>query len=179
MPIFDNKNFNEWQTLNDTIMGGNSTAKCSPSKDGLCLEGDVVENDGGFISCRSPVIDPPLNLSSFTGIEIKIEAKGRRLKIALSTNDKFTGLTELFSGGLKWISEFKTNPTGITSVRIPFQTLEPSIRAKPVQLPLAFNSSFINQFQLLYSKFGVSGQPNPEFQPGAFKIFLESLSAYK
>ena len=52
----------EWSVLNDTIMGGSSSSACRLTAEGLLLEGNIVEQGGGFVSCRSPRFQPPLNL---------------------------------------------------------------------------------------------------------------------
>ena len=52
--IVDQKNFSEWKPLNDTIMGGSSQASCTTTSKGLLLDGTLIEEDGGFVSCKSP-----------------------------------------------------------------------------------------------------------------------------
>ena len=49
--LFHKNDFNGWETLNDTVMGGSSSAFCEVSDSGLLLKGNIVEKDGGFISC--------------------------------------------------------------------------------------------------------------------------------
>ena len=67
---------------------------------------------------------------------------------------------------------------GLTVFRLPFDSFEPSLRAKPINLPLKFDSSCISQFQILHSKFGRPGKMNPIFMPGTFKILVKSINAY-
>ncbi len=170
--------FLNWLTINDTIMGGSSQATCKNTSTGLCFDGTLIERDGGFVSCLSPILSPPLDLSEFQGIVLDIEGEGRTLKFALSSGDKISTISKIFSGGVKWVREFKTNEFGVTNIRIPFDTLQPTIRAKPVSLPLKFNSGMIIQFQLLCSKFGIAGDFSSDFRPGPFCITLHSISAY-
>ena len=176
--IVGSSEFSSWMTINDTIMGGSSQASCKSIANGLCLEGNVVEKNGGFVSCCSPILKPSLDLSCFEGINIDIEGQGKTLKVAISCSDNLTRFTEYFSGGVRWIANVKTMQTGITRVKIPFDTLEPNIRANPIRFPLSFSPSSINQFQLLYSKFGVSGNLNSDFEEGPFRLTIHSLSAY-
>ena len=75
--VVSSSDFDDWFSLNDTIMGGSSKAVCRASSKGLSLEGVVVEEKGGFVSCKSPIFSPLLNLSSYQGFELKIEGKGR------------------------------------------------------------------------------------------------------
>ena len=61
--LFQKKEFNGWKTLNDTVMGGSSSAFCEISSFGLFLKGTIVEKAGGFVSCRSSIYKPYLNVS--------------------------------------------------------------------------------------------------------------------
>ena len=94
--IFDSKDFSKWVTINDTIMGGSSSAECSVSEDGLLLTGLLVEKGGGFISCRSPYLEEPLNLSKYSGLEIIIDGDGRTFKISISCRNYLFRITNLF-----------------------------------------------------------------------------------
>ncbi len=170
--------FKDWITINDTIMGGSSKATCKSQSLGLYFEGDLIEENGGFVSCRSPLLENPLDLSSFSGIQIEVDGQGRTLKFAVACGDPLTKFSQSFSGGVKWVAEVCTKDSGTTSVRIPFEQFESSIRAKPIALPLKFSSNSIVQFQLLYSKFGIAGKLNSDFRPGPFSIMLRSISAY-
>ena len=84
-------------------MGGRSRAGCRVTPDGLVLEGELVETGGGFVSCRSPRLQPPLDLSPYSALQLDVEGEGRTLKIALGCRDGAMGLTELIPGGLRWV----------------------------------------------------------------------------
>ena len=176
--IASTEEFKNWKTINDTIMGGSSQATCKTEAAGLCLEGNLIEENGGFISCRSPFLTSPLDLSPFSGMQIEVDGKGRTLKFAVTCGDLVTRVSESFSGGVKWVAELATKDIGTTLVKIPFNKFEPSIRAKPILLPTKFASNSIVQFQLLYSKFGIAGRLNSDFIPGPFSILLRSISAF-
>ena len=85
--LFQATDFAEWSSLNDTIMGGRSTAGCRVDADGLVLEGELIEQGGGFVSCRSPRLQPPLDLSPYSALQLDVQAEGRTLKIALGCRD--------------------------------------------------------------------------------------------
>ena len=176
--IISNNNFNNWTCLNDTIMGGLSHANCKANESGLILEGNVVENQGGFVSCRSELLEPPMNLSDFSGLEINIEGQGKALKLAISTNFIFPGIKQFIPRSLKWVSTFQTESMGATIARIPFNELQPNIRARKIPYPLGFDKSAVIRFQLLYSKFGVSGELNKSFLEGDIHILIRSIGAY-
>ena len=76
--------FPGWQSLNDTIMGGRSQGRCTPTADGLLMEAIVEPEGGGFVSCRSPVLDPPRDLSAYGALELQLDGDGRRYKLAVA-----------------------------------------------------------------------------------------------
>jgi len=176
--LFEKDGFRNWNSLNDTIMGGKSVAICENTNSGLLFKGNIVEKGGGFVSCRSSTYRPPLNLSDFDTFEINISGEGRNFKFAVACQDEIFGLTEFIPGGLRWIKSFPTKKFGITIVNIPFNELTPSIRANKVSLPFKFKPSKIKRLQLLHSKFGDGGQLNDNFKPGNIKILLKSISVF-
>jgi hypothetical protein len=174
--------FSGWHTLNDTIMGGRSSGSCQIDGQGLHFDGLLVEEGGGFVSVRSPLFSPPLDLSAYGALQLAVVGGGRRFKLAVACADGVAGLTELIPGGLRWVQEFATEPEGLSQVRIAFEQLAPSVRAKPIQglpmgLPLRFDPSRITRLQLLHSKFGVDGGPNPGFRPGELHLELQAIHA--
>ena len=72
---------NTWGTLDDVIMGGNSMSVISCEKDTssndyfIEFKGDVSLRNGGFCGARTRNANPPLDLSSFTGISIQTKSK--------------------------------------------------------------------------------------------------------
>ena len=173
--LFQGNDFAEWSCLNDTIMGGRSRAGCRVNADGLLLDGELVEQGGGFVSCRSPRLSPPMNLSEVSGLRFELEAEGRTLKIALGCRDGALGLTELIPGGLRWVLDVPTQASGISVIDIPFAALRPMVRAKPVGLPLRFDASGLTRIQVLHSKFGDDGALNPGFRSGPIRLLLRSI----
>ena len=175
--LFQATDFAEWSSLNDTIMGGSSRAGCHVSAEGLLLEGELVEAGGGFVSCRSPRLQPPLDLSPYSALQLDVEGEGRTLKLALGCRDGALGLTDLIPGGLRWVVDVATAKEGVTRITVPFADLRPTVRAKPVGLPLRFDASGITRIQLLHSKFGDAGDLNPGFRPGPIRLLIRSIRA--
>ena len=87
-PLIKGSGFSDWESLNDTIMGGSSHATCHSSEKGLFLEGNLVEEGGGFVSCRSPIFDQPFDLSKYSGLILDVEGEGRTLKFAIACEKK-------------------------------------------------------------------------------------------
>ena len=175
---FDLSDFSEWNSLNDTIMGGSSKSFCSVTSEGLLLQGNLIEKGGGFVSCRSKIYSPSLDLSCYQGFHLELEGEGRTLKFGVSCEDDRLGVVNFFRSRVRWIVSIPTNKQGTTVFKIPFSFLEPAIRAKPVKFPVTFDPSSINQFQLLHSKFGQPGKANPGFRAGSIRILLRSLNVY-
>ena len=177
-PLIKGSEFSDWKSLNDTIMGGSSRASCRSSDKGLFLEGNLVEEGGGFVSCRSPIFDKPFNLSKYSGLIIDVEGEGRTLKFAIACEKKPLSLSNLLKGDIRWVASIPTNKKGVSRIEVPFKNLEPARRAKPVRLPLRFDPTCVNRFQLLHSKFGQPGKMNSGFFPGPIKVLTKSISAY-
>lgn len=169
--------FSGWTTLNDTIMGGRSAGRCSVGSEGLLMESQVVEEGGGFVSCRSAEFVPPLDLSAYRGLEFLLDGDGRRYKLAIACADRITGAAELIPGGLRWVAEFDTASSGTTRVMVPFLRLTASVRARPLGWPVRFDPRRVKRLQLLHSKFNDSGGLNPGFRPGPLRLLLRSISA--
>ena len=163
-------------------MGGTSKAVCKTSSKGLSLEGVVIVEKRGFVSCKSPIFKPVLNLSKYQGLELMIEGRGRTLKFGVSCKYGILGFKEFFldksPGGLRWVAEIETNKFGSTIAKVPFSCLEPTILAKKISLPIRFKSDSISQLQLLHSKFGRPGELNPGFKGGKINFLLKSISVY-
>jgi len=169
--------FAGWHSLNDTIMGGRSQGQCQIGSSGLVMTAEVVAEGGGFVSCRSPLFSPPLDLSAQAGLQLEIEGDGRRYKLAIACSDGLAGLTELIPGGLRWVAEFDTAAQGLTQVWIPFSQLRASVRAKPVGLPLRFDASRITRLQILHSRFGDDGGVNNGFRAGPLQLRIQAIRA--
>lgn len=180
--LIEGHGFAGWQALNDTVMGGRSSGHCTVGAEGLRFDGEVVEQGGGFVSVRSPLFSPPLDLSGATGLELVVRGEGRRFKLAVACADGMAGLTELIPGGLRWVKEFGTAEEGLSQVVIPFAELIPSVRARPLGslpmgLPLRFDPSRLTRLQLLHSRFSDDGGPNPGFRPGPIHLELHGIHA--
>jgi hypothetical protein len=169
--------FGGWSVLNDTIMGGRSSGSCSAGSSGLVMESLVVEEGGGFVSCRSPEFVPPLDLSAYGALELELEGDGRRYKLAIACADRVTGAAALIPGGLRWVAEFATQAEGTSKVVIPFSRLTPSLRARPLGIALRFDPRRIQRLQLLHSRFNDSGGLNPGFRPGPLRLVVRSIRA--
>lgn len=177
LTIVSGDGFAGWHALNDTVMGGRSSGGCSSGSAGLTMDADVVEEGGGFVSCRSPLFSPPLDLSPYTALQLDLRADGRRYKLALACADRLGGLTDLIPGGLRWVAEFATESEGPTRITVPFSSLRASVRARPQQKPWAFDACRVSRLQVLHSRFGDDGGLNEGFRAGPLHLTLEAIRA--
>ena len=100
------------------------------------------------------------------------------MKFAIACEKKPLSLSNLLKGDIRWVASIPTKKNGVSSIKIPFKDLEPARRAKPVRLPLSFDPTSINRFQVLHSKFGQPGKMNSGFFAGPIKVLIKSISAY-
>jgi NADH dehydrogenase [ubiquinone] 1 alpha subcomplex assembly factor 1 len=111
---------NPWTIVNDEVMGGRSTSKMALSDTGTALfEGFVsLENNGGFASTR--VLLPPLDLSGYAGVRLRVRGDGRRYQLRFRTDTAFDGVA--------YRAEFDTAPDTWIELRLPFANFQPSFR---------------------------------------------------
>ncbi|MBD2580584.1 CIA30 family protein [Oscillatoria sp. FACHB-1406] len=160
-----------WGAVDDVVMGGVSESNLRFVNDCAVFAGNVsVANSGGFASVRNRNFSPPLDLSSYEGIQLRVKGDGQRYKFILRCEGKWDGVSYCYS--------FNTAPNNWIDVRIPFDELIPTFRAKTVNDAPKFDSSKTYSMQLMLSKFEYDGNLNPRFVPGVFELQWESIQAY-
>ena len=74
-----------WFALNDDVMGGVSVGEISLTDNSLVFEGQVsTENNGGFVSLRSPTDE--YDLSEFTEVVVSYRAEGHNFTMVLANH---------------------------------------------------------------------------------------------
>jgi uncharacterized protein YbjT (DUF2867 family) len=160
-----------WGAIDDVVMGGVSTSGIQLGGTAAVFSGTVsTANSGGFASVRTRNFNPPIDLSGYEGVSLRVRGDGQRYKFLLRDSDRWDGMAYSYS--------FDTVADIWTTVRIPFTDLIPVFRAKTVKDAEPFNPSRIAAFQLMLSKFEYDGQLNPAFQPGEFQLHIEAIAAY-
>lgn len=90
--IFDfgeGKDFGRWSIVNDGVMGGLSQSQAKLSADALLFEGRVsLENNGGFVSLRSPYGKYDLSYYSYCEVRFKSDTK-RKFEILIEKDLPF------------------------------------------------------------------------------------------
>ena len=160
-----------WGAVDDVVMGGVSQSNIRLSRDCAIFSGMVsTDNNGGFASVRTRNFSPPLNLSDFEGIELRVKGDGKRYKFITRCEGKWDGIGYCYS--------FDTVYNFPITIRIPFKDLIPVFRAKTVTDADKLDSSKVYSMQLMLSKFEYDGTLNPKFEAGAFGIEIEYIKAY-
>jgi uncharacterized protein YbjT (DUF2867 family) len=160
-----------WGAVDDVVMGGVSQSKIRLVDNKAIFAGVVsTDNNGGFASIRTRNFTPPMDLSDYQGIEMRVVGDGKRYKFITRCEGKWDGVGYCYS--------FDTIHDYSTTVRIPFKDLIPVFRAKTVQSASQLDSAKVYSMQLMLSKFEYDGELNPQFEVGSFKLEVESIKAY-
>jgi NADH dehydrogenase [ubiquinone] 1 alpha subcomplex assembly factor 1 len=105
-----------WRVVNDTVMGGVSSAKFTRSRGIGTFSGRVrLDNNGGFASVRSQDFIPTIPETA-TSMRIRMRGDGRRYQVTIDTDLGWFWFSQPTVKG-KW-----------TTVDIPFDGFEPVSR---------------------------------------------------
>ncbi|MEL4894296.1 CIA30 family protein [Crocosphaera sp. Alani8] len=160
-----------WGAVDDVVMGGVSESSIRLEQNKAVFSGNVsIANNGGFASVRSKNLNPPVDLSNYEGIELRVQGDGKRYKFIIRCEGRWDGVGYSYS-----FDTFYNTPT---TVRIPFSDLIPVFRAKTVPEMGKFDPSCIYSMQLMQTKFEYDGELNPKFSPGLFRLEINSIKAY-
>lgn len=160
-----------WGALDDVVMGGVSTSGIRQENGSALFTGNVsTANSGGFASVRTRNFEPPLNLSSHTGLQIHLKGDGNRYKFLVRDESTWDSMAYTHS--------FDTVANEWITVQIPFADLVPVFRAKTVDTARPLDTAQIRAFQLMLSKFEYDGALNPHFAPGEFQLQVQTISVY-
>ncbi|MGB3496561.1 MAG: CIA30 family protein [Elainellaceae cyanobacterium] len=161
-----------WGAVDDVVMGGVSQSNMVSADNSALFTGSVsTANSGGFASVRTRNFDPPLDLSDYSGIELRLKGDGNRYKFILRDESRWDGVG--------YSTSFDTVADTWITVHIPFAELVPVFRARTVEDGQQISSGQVRAFQVMLSKFEYNGDLNPTFEPGEFKLFIETIQAYR
>ncbi len=160
-----------WGALDDVVMGGTSESSIILTDNTALFTGNVsTANSGGFASVRTRNFESAIDLTGFSGIQLRVKGDGKRYKLIVRSESKWDGIGYCYS--------FDTVYNIWITITIPFDKLIPVFRAKTVKDGSELNTKTIYSFQLMLSKFEYDGALNPKFTPGVFQLQLESVKAY-
>jgi NADH dehydrogenase [ubiquinone] 1 alpha subcomplex assembly factor 1 len=149
----------QWATVNDTVMGGRSSASLKWNEGGeVVWTGNLsLANNGGFVSIRSEAMWE--DWSMMDGVEVVLEGAGREIQVSVQRRDGF-----IRSGGYR--AMVHTQATGDTRVLIPFSAFVPKRFGREVRaMALQSDTKSLGQWGLLIA----------DKREGPFRVTLKSI----
>jgi NADH dehydrogenase [ubiquinone] 1 alpha subcomplex assembly factor 1 len=157
---FSNLASQQWQIVNDGVMGGKSESQFQINEDGngLFLGKVSLKNSGGFASVFNR---QPLNLGGFSSIRLRVRSDGKRYSFRVKT-----GTGE--SAAPWWYeSRFETVRDEWLDIILPLKGFTPTYRGREPKNAPPLNPEKIIQYGFLIS----------DKQQGEFRIEVESIEA--
>ncbi len=160
-----------WGALDDVVMGGVSASSLRSQPGSALFTGYVsTDNSGGFASVRTRNFEPSLDVSNYSGFELRVNGDGQRYKFLVRDEDSWDSVA--FAGS------FDTVANEWISIRFPFTDLVPVFRAKTVSNSRPLNAARVRSLQLMLSKFEYDGALNPRFAAGEFRLNVGAIAVY-
>jgi hypothetical protein len=148
-----------WYVVNDNVMGGRSVGGFQQEEGELIFTGRTNTNGGGFSSIRSQPAQ--LDLSNYTGIELKIRGDGRRYTWRLTTEARWRGKQ------ISYWADFETRDDTWTTVNIPFGDFIPRYRGYQLEGSALDAAQITGMGLMIYDN-----------EDGPFELRLASVHAY-
>jgi NADH dehydrogenase [ubiquinone] 1 alpha subcomplex assembly factor 1 len=154
----DSATLQSWFVVDDGVMGGRSRGTLEFGGNGITRFSGIVrlDNNGGFSSIQTRF--RPLDVSRYTGIELRLRGDGKRYGLFLRNN---------FSP-LVYQKNFHTDADVWRDIRIPFAELRPDWYGYPVQ------ATPLNLHHIMAMSIIV-----PDKQAGSFMLDLKHLGIYQ
>ncbi len=150
----------QWQSIDDSVMGGVSASRVSRSAAGtLVFSGKVsLENNGGFASIRSmPAV---VDFSSHDGIVLRVRGDGKRYLLNLRAGNS--------PEGVQYRAPFATSAGQWIETVLPFAGFEPRWRGRLVADAPALDRGLILTFGLMVS----------DRQSGDFMLEIDTIAGF-
>lgn len=155
----DQVNRFSWIPVNDVVMGGYSESELKIEAGLARFTGTVsLENNGGFASVRSELLD--LDLQNYSGIVIGARGDGKQYKFTIRTSGSFDGIA--------YQAKFNTQDGIWLDYTLPFSSFIPTFRGKILKSAEPLNTAKISSFGFMIS----------EKQSGPFSLSIHSVSTY-
>lgn len=120
-----NSAINNWEIVNDVVMGGKSKSKfyLNPAGNGT-FDGNVsLDNNGGFCSVKYNFEPITINKNKFICIRCKGDGKEYQFRVKSNISDSHS-----------YVYGFQTSTDWLT-IEIPISELQPSFRGRKLDLP--------------------------------------------
>ena len=159
--FFNASETDQWEVVNDNVMGGVSKGGASLTEDScLLFSGSIsLENNGGFASIRSEPTD--FDLKGFNGIRIRVKGDGRTYQFRLRADRNLDGIA--------FKHEFETiNDTWI-ELDLPFASFVPTFRGRTLTDVKPLEAAHIRQLGFLLA----------DKKTGPFNLTVNNIVAFK
>ena len=156
--------------LDDVVMGG--VSESTFTTDGVFSGVVSTDNNGGFAGCRSKALSPPLQLSSKSGLKMRVRGDSALRRYKAIVRDSYDW------NGIAWSQSFDVPPAEWCDVDLPFDQFVPTLFARTVPGGATVDKSQIHTVQLTYSKFEYDSALNPNFEAGPFELQIENIRTY-
>jgi monofunctional biosynthetic peptidoglycan transglycosylase len=152
--------FDHWQVINDTVMGGVSKATFEPGDEGTAVFSGTVslENSGGFASVRSKPAEH--GLSDQAGLAIRVKGDGRKYKLSLRQDGR--------RDGVMYQAPFEAPANEWVVVQLPFERFVATYHGQAVD-----NAPEVQADRLRSVGFLISDK-----QAGPFRLQIDWIRAY-
>lgn len=154
-PFDKNAPSNDWQIVDDRVMGGVSRGQFKINEDGHGeFSGKVsLDNNGGFSSVRHTFDKTETKNYTYIKIKLKGDKKNYQIRLKKSNRDYFS-----------YINTFETNGNW-EEIKIPLKDFYPSFRGRTLNLP-NYNHEGIEEIAFL-----IANSKNE-----TFKLLLSEIS---
>jgi len=148
----------DWEIVNDTVMGGVSKADLKFTDDGTAVfSGETsLANNGGFASARSKPTD--LELDGHAGLVLRVKADGREYQVSL----RLDGEEGMYRAA------FEAPKGEWAVVRVPFSAFKATLRGQPVPDAPEVTAEKVQSLGVLIA----------DGKAGPFRIDLDWIKAY-
>lgn len=151
---------NDWNSINDVVMGGVSESRFEYSGASTAVFTGAVslKNSGGFASVRSA---PSLyDLKKYRGVKLRVRGDGKQYKMNLKTDTALDGV--------QYQAIFETKRNEWTEIVIAFTDFVPLFRGGRVDNAPTVDASSVRSFGFL-----ISGK-----QEGLFRLEIDWIGVY-
>jgi monofunctional biosynthetic peptidoglycan transglycosylase len=154
------EDLDEWEVVNDTVMGGVSTAQMGITDGGTAVFSGTVslDNSGGFASVRSRPKDR--KLGGQQGIVLRVKGDGKRYKLTVRQDSRWDGVM--------YQAPFKATEGKWQEVRVPFGDFVPTYRGRELLDRPEVTPDRIRSLGFLIS----------DKQSGPFRLEIDWIKAY-
>ena len=151
----------QWQTVNDTVMGGVSNSLFAVLPEGIAkFSGNVsMENNGGFASVRTLVGD--VDLAPYSGIKLLVKGDGNTYAFRLRIDREFDGVS--------YRIPIQTEAGVWQEITRPFEEFVPTFRGRILRNLDPLNPASIRQLGFIISN----------KQVGEFELLIDWIGCYR